>query len=346
MPQKTNNISKNLFLLFVVLIICFALLEAAVRLMWMDQRNDYPKEMFIKDETKGYELNPNFKGNFVMNAYKSVPIEINSKGLRDREFSYDKPGNTTRILLLGDSVTFGAGIGINETYEKLLEREFKENGTNLEIINAGISGYQLSQEVSYFFEEGFKYNSDIVAIGIVLNDIEEVNPLEAQKVWFGEENKNSLALFVRDNCRSCKFIYSLIHDMVQNREKYNQIYFEKEYSLWQGESFDSYRKKISALNKNLTSQNKSLLLIAFPYTQQFSSSRDYGSLPQQKLANLSKENNISFVDLLPFLDRKDYEKYYFSGDNVHPNAEGHKLIKDILYQEITKNNLIQWKISQ
>lgn len=34
-------------------------------------------------------------------------VKINSKGLRDREFPYEKTEGVKRILVIGDSVTFG-----------------------------------------------------------------------------------------------------------------------------------------------------------------------------------------------------------------------------------------------
>jgi hypothetical protein len=55
--------------------------------------------------TKGYELTPDHKN-------------INSHGLRDREFPLTKPTRTFRILALGDSFTYGYAIKLEETYVK------------------------------------------------------------------------------------------------------------------------------------------------------------------------------------------------------------------------------------
>ena len=38
------------------------------------------------------------------------PLVINSKGLRDREYPYEKSDGTRRILVLGDSYAWGYGV--------------------------------------------------------------------------------------------------------------------------------------------------------------------------------------------------------------------------------------------
>ena len=60
---------------------------------------------------------PNYDGWFA-----GVPVHINSLGFRDRrEYRLAKRPNTFRILVLGDSVTFGHGSVSEHTYPCLLE---------------------------------------------------------------------------------------------------------------------------------------------------------------------------------------------------------------------------------
>jgi hypothetical protein len=49
-------------------------------------------------------------------------VKINSYGLRDYEYLLNKPPGATRILALGDSVTFGFGVNLEDTYTKILEQ--------------------------------------------------------------------------------------------------------------------------------------------------------------------------------------------------------------------------------
>lgn len=83
---------------------------------------------------------------------------INSKGLRDSETTYEKPEGIFRIVLVGDSHTFGYGVPIEKHYSTLLEGYFKD----VEVINMGVDGYGVDQELIYLQLEGFKYEPDLV----------------------------------------------------------------------------------------------------------------------------------------------------------------------------------------
>ena len=53
--------------------------------------------------------------------WQKIPVEINSHGLRGPEVTYEKPTDTFRILNLGDSVTMGWGVRVEDTYGQQLE---------------------------------------------------------------------------------------------------------------------------------------------------------------------------------------------------------------------------------
>src|SRR4051812_48420843 len=48
-------------------------------------------------------------------------VTTNSHGLRERELPLAKPAGTQRVVFLGDSVTFGAGVRNDEAFPRLLE---------------------------------------------------------------------------------------------------------------------------------------------------------------------------------------------------------------------------------
>jgi hypothetical protein len=63
------------------------------------------------DAQLGWRLKPGATGV----SYRSgerVDYQINSKGLRDDETSYEEPSDIFRILLLGDSHAFGYGVNM------------------------------------------------------------------------------------------------------------------------------------------------------------------------------------------------------------------------------------------
>ncbi|MFB6217253.1 MAG: hypothetical protein ABEJ72_09890, partial [Candidatus Aenigmatarchaeota archaeon] len=50
----------------------------------------------------------------------SFKVTINRKGLRGPDFSREKPSNTTRILVVGDSFTFGLGVNMSDVFTERL----------------------------------------------------------------------------------------------------------------------------------------------------------------------------------------------------------------------------------
>jgi hypothetical protein len=105
------------------------------------------------------------RGEVVTPEFKTR-VAINSKGLRDREYPYDKPAATRRILCIGDSFTFGYGVEVDQTFAKQLEAMLgREAGAgNWEVINAGVPGTGTAHHLAYYDLEGCKYSPDYVLL--------------------------------------------------------------------------------------------------------------------------------------------------------------------------------------
>ncbi len=336
---EKKKLWKKIILLLIVLFVGFVFFEVVLRITWPIQNYGYPNGLHTPDETKGYKYQPNFVGKFPGEMYKDIEIKINGQGLRDYEHSYEKDSGIIRILGLGDSVTFGSGVEYENTYLRQLENKFSENNYRVEIIKAGINGYEFDQEYTYFFEEGYRYNPDIVIIGIVLNDARPVNVSKIKESY----NNNKKPFFprirsiVKNTCFTCRFVYTSlinIHKKAFNKKDYNQLYFEGAYNLWQGESWEYYKTKLLKLNSYLEENDIELVLVIFPYTQQFAHSLNYGREPQNKISALAKSNDITVINLVPYLDLEDFERYYLFEDNVHLNKDGYGLVKEVIYSEL------------
>jgi len=109
------------------------------------------------DPQLGWALRP---GAVAVSRRAGQPVEyrINSKGLRDDETSYEKPPGIFRIVLLGDSRAFGYGVPIEGHVSAVLEGYFRD----VEVINMGVSGYGVDQELLLLQSEGLKYEPDLV----------------------------------------------------------------------------------------------------------------------------------------------------------------------------------------
>jgi hypothetical protein len=79
-------------------------------------------------------------------------LTINSAGLRDREYTVEKPPGVFRIVMLGQSYVLGEGVNDGETFENVLEEMLNERDaaalgySRIEVINLGAPGYSAMQQ--------------------------------------------------------------------------------------------------------------------------------------------------------------------------------------------------------
>lgn len=106
---------------------------------------------------------------------------INSLGYRGKDITLAKPSGTTRILMLGDSFTFGLGVSDTDTFASKLEQALIQKGKKTEVINAGYAdGFSPDSYFLYFKTRGILLAPDIVIVNFfVWNDITDLS----ETVW-------------------------------------------------------------------------------------------------------------------------------------------------------------------
>jgi len=95
--------------------------------------------------TRLYQLRPNYSAG-PGGAYEQMEVKTNSIGLRERPVE-ELRLSKFRILAIGDSFTFGAGINREQTWPAQLERALDKRfpSSSITVINGGIFGYNLAQ---------------------------------------------------------------------------------------------------------------------------------------------------------------------------------------------------------
>ena len=98
-------------------------------------------------------------------------VSTNSFGLRGPE--PQARDARPRIVVLGDSMTFGHGVAGEETYAVRLAERFAEEGDAVEVINAGVRGYSTDQSFALYTKRLRALRPDLVVFGHYHNDVEE-----------------------------------------------------------------------------------------------------------------------------------------------------------------------------
>lgn len=100
-------------------------------------------------------------------AFAPVDVVTNSLGLRSPEVIVPKPANTIRILIIGDSFTFGWGVLEKESYPSLIEKIIQQRYPNkkIEVINAGLPASGPSYYYLFLKNIGIRLEPDIIVVG-------------------------------------------------------------------------------------------------------------------------------------------------------------------------------------
>jgi hypothetical protein len=167
--------------IFLVLIILGLSLEGLARVQnyWrFGSLPTYLPRHFV-DFYRFYRVNP---------AYRTASVRINSAGFRnDEEITREKPANVVRVVTVGGSTVWGEDppdqsglIDNRDTIAAHLEAALnarakgRSSPIKVQVINAGVVGYQLFQEETYFstYIAGFK--PDVVVAIDGHNDLDNL----------------------------------------------------------------------------------------------------------------------------------------------------------------------------
>lgn len=175
-PRFIGDAAVALVSAFLCCVLLVALIEAALRFSAFGGMN-FNVEMWKYERTMKrpaavpgvvHEHIPGRRARLM-----GVDVAINGLGLRDREIPYEKHAGVTRILMLGDSITFGWGVAEDETMANRLQSLLHAaRGRRHEVVNAGTGNYNTSMEVSWFLSEGLRYRPDFVVLNYFINDAE------------------------------------------------------------------------------------------------------------------------------------------------------------------------------
>lgn len=155
---------KNLGLFCVSLAAQFVVLEIFFRLLGFHGTHlDFEPVEFSKE--LGWKLKTSYESRWEALEW-SVPYRTNAVGFRDIERSTQKKNGIVRIVVLGDSQAEGWGVRSEDMWQTRLS----ERLPGVEVVNLGVRGYDVLQELKQFLEVGRQYDPDIVVQILNAND--------------------------------------------------------------------------------------------------------------------------------------------------------------------------------
>jgi lysophospholipase L1-like esterase len=326
-----------------MLLLVLAAAEALSSLRYAPREAKFAS-MYEYDPARRYRLRPGAR-----ERYHGHPARINRMGHRDRTIHEEKRAGTVRILVAGDSITFGSGVGQESPYPQALERrlEAARAGTRFDVINAGVPGYAIAEEYETV-RLGMALDPDLVILQFTLNDVRPSYGVYADNVgaelarlglrrdpsavefWLAQ--RSGLFLALQDAVRGV-----VHHDEAAGDEQGEHARIEAFVATPAGDpelerDWAAYLSRLDATVRLVRAGGAAFLLYAAPWDFQLTGA----TAPQERLAAFAAERGVPFVDLLPALRERCAGQEpapcwgrWFE-DHDHPNEAGHALVAEVL----------------
>ncbi len=265
----------------------------------------------------------------------SKQFYANSRGLRDREISYERGPGEFRILCLGDSYTWGQMVPANSAYPKALERLLVEKAPRRQVvvINAGQLGWSTIHEAAWLQREGVRYSPDVILIGFFLNDA-EIDHYALERL---------LPELLERRLGGSYFYFFLKYRIHLLRVRFGLAESYSDYLLRLYEpgsaGWAKCRAALESIDSTAASMRARVLVLILPVIQ------DWGSYPfapiHEKVAAECAAMGIPVADLLDAFRSSPlaWRDLRVGPNDEHPNARGHELIAREALAAIERNGL-------
>ena len=102
-----------------------------------------------------------------------IHVHTNALGFRERRLPGPKAPGTRRIVVVGDSFTYGYGVEEDEAYPRVLEGLLP----GVEVVNLGVPATCPLDYAANFEDVGRAYEPDLVLVGLMANDVIDIRYL-------------------------------------------------------------------------------------------------------------------------------------------------------------------------
>jgi lysophospholipase L1-like esterase len=266
--------------------------------------------LYIADPSIGYLLAPNQKTRRFGNQ-----ILVNQYSMRSAEVSPQRPAQTFRVLLLGDSIANGGWwTDQHQTISALLQQNL---GTQAEVLNASANSWGPRNELAYLQKFG-SFESQVVVLLLNTDDLFATAPTSAP--------------VGRDRNYPSQSPNSAIAEVI------NRYVVKSKPLETPKEGGDRVGINLEAIGQIQTfvAQNKGQLVLAItPLLREIGTpgSRDYEIKARQRLKDWVANQNVLFIDFLPQFNQLEQVKEIYH-DHIHFNLKGNRQIAQKLTEVI------------
>lgn len=264
-------------------------------------------------------------------ARAEVEYRVNALGLRGPETTLEKPEGVRRVAVLGDSIAFGYWVRDEQGFARQLEgllQAVGARGGRVEVLNFGVPGYNLEQEIETLRAKALAYSPDLVVVLFCLNDLEGVFSYELGLVQDRSERRATLRGRAREWLVARSRLVSWVEYRLTELEARRHFVRAKNplegplYAEGLPEQRRALQGQLAVLRALLASRGIPGLLVVVPVLGE-----RFERYPHRELHRVLRE--AAEAESLAALDLLDcYSAYEFRDlriDVVHPSPLGHRV---------------------
>ncbi len=251
-----------------------------------------------------------------------VVSRVNSLGLRGVERAAEKPVGMTRVVVLGDSVTWGQGVDAEKGFVNQLGVLLNERRGPYEVWNSGVVGTNIHNHKARYARLAPILRPDATVVVLLYNDLRP----EADRFRVTPLGKLSLPHRQAPFPDSWRPTLEKIALYWVSLGIYSRLIEERldESSMIYIEAMEFQLDKIVAIAGSV---NSMIVLASMP--GRWPPATEYDTFASA-LAAYASRNGVPFIGLDLVLGNPVPSALLLPSDSVHPNAAGHKLIAEAL----------------
>jgi hypothetical protein len=263
-----------------------------------------------------YELSPNTKA-----TTQGMTVAVNSYGMRDDE---PDPQKNRRILVLGDSFSFGFGIPQEQTFSTLLERSLQATDEGYEVLNLAVPGYATKDQVVTLREKGMRWDPEVIIIGYVMND-PEVEAIQQIPAYFRDPSWWQYSHVLRLFARGKKRIDMLLKG---GGDYYTYLHADRK-------SWASVVDGFYEIQQMASENDTKVFVVVYPDLWHGWDTYPYREVHQQ-VTGLARDNGFEVIDLLTHFSDYAPEALRVSATDGHPNELAHALTAQAIEEALRR----------
>ena len=266
--------------------------------------------------------------------------QINRFDMRDRPYELSASQGVSRIVAMGDSVTFGLGVALENTYSKKLELALNQEapaGQSFQVMNFGVSGYSTDSELELFQLKARLFKPDVVVVGYAMND-----PIHTSSLALAAAATMKTDTDFETLAKKSQLLAWAKMNWVKATSGLNAMSVYESFYAIESERWTSVVESMKSFKLLAQDDGFHLVVVVFPVLYDFEDYPFEGY--RQQVLQLLNELDIDYIDLLdPYSEFRADKFRVMQNDAWHPNELGHKIAADKLQSYLEDAGLLVHK---